>query len=49
VLTPPAPPLIIRQQPPRPATPEPLIVREQPPQPPPSIGILLTVILFFKY
>ena len=37
-LIPPAPPLIIRQQPPRPATPEPLIVREAPPQPPPAIG-----------
>jgi Ca2+-binding EF-hand superfamily protein len=35
---PPAPPLIIRQQPPRPSTPEPLIIREAPPQPPPQVG-----------
>jgi hypothetical protein len=35
---PPAPPLIIRQQPPRPATPEPLVIRELPPPPPPLIG-----------
>lgn len=34
----PAPPLIIRQQPPRPSTPEPLIVREAPPSPPRPIG-----------
>jgi hypothetical protein len=34
----PAPPLIIRQQPPRPATPEPLIVREAPPSPPRPVG-----------
>jgi hypothetical protein len=33
-LTPPAPPLIIRQQPPRPSTPEPLVIREAPPPPP---------------
>lgn len=38
VLTPPAPPIIIRQQPPRPATPEPIVIREAPPAPPPSIG-----------
>jgi hypothetical protein len=31
---PPAPPLIIRQQPLRPATPEPMIIREAPPIPP---------------
>ena len=35
----PAPPLIIRQQPPRPETPEPLIIREAPPEPPMPIGI----------
>jgi len=40
-LTPPAPPLIIRQQPPRPPTPEPLVIREAPPQPPPAIGLKL--------
>ena len=33
-LSPPAPPLIIRQQPARPCTPEPLLVREAPPQAP---------------
>jgi len=38
ILPPPAPPLVIRQQPPRPTTPEPLIVREAPPVPPASIG-----------
>lgn len=36
--TDPAPPLIIRQQPARPTTPEPLIVREAPPPPPRPIG-----------
>jgi hypothetical protein len=36
--TPPAPPLVIRQVPPRPETPQPLIVREAPPKPPASIG-----------
>ena len=35
---PPAPPLIIRQQPPRPNTPEPLIIREAPPKPPHQVG-----------
>ena len=38
MLTAPAPPLIIRQQPARPATPEPLVVREAPPQPPAQVG-----------
>lgn len=38
IMEPPAPPLVIRQQPPRPVTPPPLIVREVPPQPPPTIG-----------
>jgi len=37
-LTPPAPPLIIRQMAPRPCTPEPLVVREAPPPLPPQIG-----------
>lgn len=37
-MTPPAPPLIIRQQPPRPPTPEPLVIREAPPQPPGQVG-----------
>lgn len=37
-LTPPAPPLVIRQQPARPDTPEPLVVREAPPQPPAQVG-----------
>jgi hypothetical protein len=44
ILTPPAPPLVIRQQPPRPVTPEPLIIREAPPQPPPAIGRKLITI-----
>lgn len=37
-LTAPAPPLIIRQQPARPETPEPLVIREAPPTPPAQIG-----------
>lgn len=37
-LTPPAPPIIIRQQPARPSTPEPLILREAPPKPPAPVG-----------
>lgn len=43
-VTPPAPPVIIRQQPPRPVTPEPIVVREQPPAPPPAIGRKLITI-----
>lgn len=38
MVTPPAPPLIIRQQPPRPPTPEPLVIREAPPQAPGQVG-----------
>ncbi len=34
----PAPPLVIRQQPPRPSTPEPLVLREAPPKPPIAVG-----------
>jgi hypothetical protein len=34
----PAPPLVIRQQPPKPSTPQPLVVREAPPQPPAPVG-----------
>lgn len=34
----PAPPLVIRQQPARPATPEPLVFREIPPKPPVQLG-----------
>lgn len=34
----PAPPLIIRQQPPRALTPEPLVIREAPPMPPEQVG-----------
>ena len=30
--------VILRQQPPRPVTPEPLVIREAPPQPPPQVG-----------
>lgn len=36
--TPPAPPLIIRQQPARAETPEPLVIREAPPEPPVAVG-----------
>jgi hypothetical protein len=42
--TPPAPPLVIRQVPPRPDTPQPLIVREAPPKPPASVGQKLITI-----
>lgn len=35
---PPAPPLVIRQQPPRPETPVPLIIREAPPKQPQILG-----------
>lgn len=38
VSTPPAPPLVLRQQPPRPETPEPLVYREAPPAAPPQVG-----------
>ena len=38
VAIPPAPPLILRQQPARAQTPEPMVVREAPPQPPPQVG-----------
>ena len=48
-MTPPAPPLVIRQQPPRPVTPEPLIIREAPPQPPRAIGRKLVGVLATKY
>lgn len=44
ILTPPAPPLIIRQQPARPQTPEPLVIREAPPLPPTKIGRKLITI-----
>jgi len=44
VHTGPAPPLIIRQQPPRPVTPEPIVIREAPPQPPPQVGRKLITI-----
>jgi len=37
-LTPPAPPLVIRQQPARATTPEPLVIREAPPQAPLAVG-----------
>jgi len=37
-LTPPAPPLVIRQLPARADTPEPLVVREAPPEPPAAVG-----------
>lgn len=43
-LTPPAPPIVIRQQPPKPVTPEPLIIREAPPPAPPCIGRKLITI-----
>ena len=44
ILTPPAPPLVIRQQPARPETPEPLVIREAPPQPPAAVGRKLITI-----
>ena len=43
-LTGPAPPLVIRQVPARPDTPEPLVVREAPPQPPTPVGRKLVTI-----
>ena len=42
--TKPAPPLIIRQLPARPETPEPMVIREMPPNPPQSIGRKLITI-----
>jgi len=44
ILTPPAPPLVIRQQPARPVTPEPLVIREAPPQAPAPVGRKLITI-----
>ena len=44
ILTPPAPPLVIRQQPVRPHTPEPLVIREAPPIPPKQVGRKLVTI-----
>lgn len=41
---PPAPPVIIRQQPPRPHTPEPIVFREEPPRAPPLVGRKLITI-----
>ncbi len=40
----PAPPLIIRQQPARPLTPEPLVIREVPPKQPASSGVKVITI-----
>ena len=40
----PAPPIILRQQPPKPQTPEPLIIREAPPMAPEPIGSKLITI-----
>lgn len=37
-MTPPAPPIIIRQQPARPITPQPVVIREAPPPMPPTLG-----------
>jgi hypothetical protein len=37
-VSPPGPPIILRQQPPRPQTPEPIVVRERPPNPPEQVG-----------
>lgn len=47
-LSPPAPPIIIRQQPPRPKTPEPVIFREAPPLPPEPVGKKLSKNRFTK-
>ena len=43
-LPPPAPPLVIRQQPVRPETPEPMVIREYPPKEPARIGQKLITI-----
>ena len=47
-LLPPAPPLVIRQKPPKPVTPPPLVVREAPPLPPPVIGRKGNVTLYTR-
>ena len=44
ILPPPAPPLVIRQQPTRAYTPEPLVIREMPPKEPAPIGRKLITI-----
>ena len=44
VLTPPAPPLVLRQMPNRPTTPVPLVIREAPPQAPLAVGRKLITI-----
>lgn len=44
IIAQPAPPLIIRQQPPRPETPPPLVFREAPPKPPHALGQKLVTI-----
>ena len=40
----PAPPLVVRQAPPKPANPAPVILREAPPQPPPRVGDKLVLV-----
>jgi hypothetical protein len=44
VMAPPAPPIVVRQQPARPETPTPLVIREAPPKPPATIEPKLIVI-----
>ncbi len=44
LITKPAPPIIIRQQPIRTKTPEPLVIREVPPEPPVSVGVKVITI-----
>ncbi len=44
IVTAPAPPLIVRQQPPRARTPQPLVIREAPPRPPaPTCRQVITI------
>jgi len=45
----PAPPLIIRQQPARPATPEPLVIRELPPKAPSPLGVKHIIVSGLKW
>ena len=45
---PPAPPLIIRQHPARPDTPEPLVIREAPPPAPDTARKVKLLLLFYS-
>ena len=48
IRVPPAPPLVLRQQPPRPTTPPPLVFREAPPKPPALIGRKVKITRFIN-